>query len=583
MINFYFQNQKTVENIKQKQSIKNQVVENEYRSSQNFFNSDLILQDYLKRKISKKGLDYMTAKLNKTGEAAAKKMDSLSLDADKNGPQLVKRNFFGEDIDEVKFHPSYQKLMKIAIDSEMFKVKWEPNLKEKFKEECHTLGFASGYIYAMSELGQYCPLCMTDGVARLIDLHCTEEDKRRLLPHIYTTELEEFFTGAMFLTEKSGGSDVGRNLVKAEKQVDGTYLLSGEKWFCSNVNAELIFALARTDESKEGTRGLSIFLIEKHLADGSKNKLPIVRLKDKLGVRSMASAECVLDGTVGKLIGDEFNGFKIMTDMINLSRLYNSIAALSGARRALVEAYNFNLFRKSFGKKAIEHTLIKEKLFELGSLNVANFYLTWRAIEALDKADNGDESASRQTENEKHLGRLLTPMVKKWSAEKAVYITRESMELMGGIGYIEDGVLPKIMRDIMVLPIWEGAGNIMTLDMLRASFKSDGLKVMMKEIQKSLGKKLEYDDAILEHLKELESKTKTLFKMEQDELELHAKYFFEKLTTLFQLSLILNNWEKSNEDWMKPTAEFLKMSLEKKESLKVKDLESIKGLMAWEI
>lgn len=572
-----------MENTEKKQSVKNQVVENEYRSSQNFFKSDLILQDYLKRKLSSKGLDYMSAVLNKTGEAAAKQMDTLSLDADKNGPQLVKRNFFGEDIDEIKFHPSYQELMKIAIDSEMFKVKWDPNLKNEFKLERHSLGFASGYLYAMSELGQYCPLCMTDGVARLIDLHCREEDKKRLLPHIYTTELEDFFTGAMFLTEKSGGSDVGRNLVRAEKQVDDTYLLSGEKWFCSNVNAELIFALARTDESKEGTRGLSIFLIEKHLPDGSKNKLPIVRLKDKLGVRSMASAECVLNGTIGKLIGDEFNGFKIMTDMINLSRLYNSIAALSGARRALVEAYNFNLFRKSFGKTAIEHSLIKEKLFELGSLNVANFYLTWRAIEALDKADNGDESASRQTENEKHLGRLLTPMAKKWSAEKAVYITRESMELMGGIGYIEDGVLPKIMRDIMVLPIWEGAGNIMTLDMLRACFKSDGLKVMMQEIKTSLGKKSDYDNTILEKLKHLESKMQSLFKMEQEELELHAKYFFENLTTLFQLSLILNNWKESNDAWMKPTAEFLKLSLEKKESPKIRDIESIKGLMGWEL
>ncbi|WMN12793.1 acyl-CoA dehydrogenase family protein [Marivirga salinae] len=565
-----------MEDIKKKQSVKNQVVENEYKSSQNFYKSDLILQDFLKRKVSSKGLDYMNPKLSKTGEDAAQKMDALSLDADKNGPQLVKRNFFGEDIDEVKFHPSYQELMKIAIDSDMFKVKWEPNLKNEFKLERHSLGFASGYLYAMSELGQYCPLCMTDGVARLIDLHCTEEDKKRLLPHIYTTELEQFFTGAMFLTEKSGGSDVGRNLVKAEKQEDGTYLLSGEKWFCSNVNAELIFALARTDESKEGTRGLSIFLIEKHLLDGSKNKLPIVRLKDKLGVRSMASAECILDGTVGKLVGDEFNGFKIMTDMINLSRLYNSIAALSGARRALVEAYNFNLFRKSFGKTAIEHTLIKEKLFELGSLNVANFYLTWRAIEALDRADNGDE-------NEKHLGRLLTPMVKKWSAEKAVYITRESMELMGGIGYIEDGVLPKIMRDIMVLPIWEGAGNIMILDMLRASFKSDGLKVMMQEIKTSLGKKSDFNDTVLEHFEELQNEMKSIFKMEQDELELHAKYFFEKLTTLFQLSLILDNWEDSNEVWMKPTAEFLKLSLEKKESPKVRDIESIKGLMAWEL
>jgi len=557
-------------------TIKNQVVEENFQSSNNFYTSDLILQDYIKRKVSSSGLDYMFPKLHKTGKDVALTMDALSLDADKNGPELIKRNFLGEDVDEVKFHPSYQSLMQIAVDSEMFKVKWDPNLKNQFQHERHTLGFAAGYLYALSELGQYCPLCMTDGVARLIDLHCTEEDKKRLLPHIYTTDLEKLYTGAMFLTEKSGGSDVGRNLVKADRQKDGTYHLSGEKWFCSNVNAELIFALARTDNSKDGTRGLSIFLIEKHLPDGSKNNLPIVRLKDKLGVRSMASAECVLDGTVGKLIGEEFNGFKIMTDMINLSRLYNSIAALSGARRALVEAYNFNLYRKSFGKTAIEHTLIKEKLYELGSLNVANFYLTWRAIEALDKADNGDDS-------EKHLGRLLTPMVKKWSAEKAVYITRESMELMGGIGYIEDGVVPKIMRDVMVLPIWEGAGNIMTLDMLRASLKSEGLKVMMEEIKSCLGSRPDFDGTILENLKDLENKTKRLFKMEQEELELHAKYFFAQLTTLFQLTLILNNLSHDNSAWMRPTAQFLKAKLNQEDDLKVRKVEEIKGLIGWEI
>ncbi|WNB18393.1 acyl-CoA dehydrogenase family protein [Marivirga arenosa] len=565
-----------MEDTKQKQAIKNQVVENTFQSSQNFFESDLILKEYLNRKLSSEGLNYIKPILTKTGRSAAQKMDELSLDADKNGPELIKRNFFGDTIDQVKFHPAYDRLMQIAVDSEMFKVKWEPQLKQQFSKELHSLGFSSGYLYAMSEIGQYCPLCMTDGVARLIDLHCSEEDKERLLPHIHTTELEEFFTGAMFLTEKSGGSDVGRNLVKAEKQPDGSYLLSGEKWFCSNVNAELIFALARTDENIEGTRGLSIFLIEKHLADGSLNKLPIVRLKDKLGVRSMASAECILEGTKAKLIGDEFNGFKIMTDMINLSRLYNSVAALSGARRALIEAYNFNLFRNSFGKTAIEHTLIKEKLFELGSLNVANFYLTWRAIEALDKADNGDEK-------EKHLGRLITPMIKKWSAEKAVYITRESMELMGGIGYIEDGVLPKIMRDVMVLPIWEGAGNIMILDMLRASFKSDGLKVMMEEIKSALGINQEFDNVILEQLKILENKMNALFEMKQEELELHAKYFFNKLTRVFQLCIILKNWNNDNEAWMKPTAQYLKSELNNEENIAVRDVDEIKGLIAWSI
>lgn len=561
--------------VKEKKSIKNKVVSN-FKSSSNFFQSDLILQDYLKNNVSDEGLSYMKDKLEVLGKQAATEMDALSLDADKKSPELQKRNFFGENIDEVKFHPSYDRLLQIAIESEMFTVKWKPELKKKYHKELHRLGFASGYIYSLSELGQYCPLCMTDGVARLIDLYCEEDDKLRLLPHISTKELEEIYTGAMFLTEKSGGSDVGRNIVKAEKLDGNTYHLSGEKWFCSNVNAELIFALARTDENVEGTRGLSIFLVEKYLPNGEKNNLPIVRLKDKLGVRSMASAECVLDKTIGTLVGEEFKGFKIMTDMINLSRLYNSVAALSGARRALVEAYNFNLYRHSFGKQAIEHTLIRDKFFELGSLNVANFYLTWKAIESLDKADNGDDNA-------KHLARLLTPMTKKWSAEKAVYITRESMELMGGIGYIEDGVLPKIMRDVMVLPIWEGAGNIMVLDMLRASFKSDGLKVMMEDVKSALGKNEAYNDILLSTLQKLEKQVQTLFKSEKEELELNAKYFFEELTTLYQLSLILNNTNQDNQKWMLPTAQFLRNKLLREDNTEVFSVETIKGLIGWQI
>lgn len=561
---------------KVKNKIENQVVGKAHSSSSDFYKSDLILRQYLSKKLSQEGLAYMEGKLEALGKNAAQEMDALSMLADKNGPELLKRNFFGEDIDEVRFHPAYDRMMQIAIDSEMFSVKWKPELRNRFPGELHRLGFASGYVYALSELGQYCPLCMTDGVARLIDLYCTEADKERLLPHIATKNLEEFYTGAMFLTEKSGGSDVGRNITKAEHLEGDYYKLSGEKWFCSNVNAELIFALARTDESVEGTRGLSIFLIEKYLPNGEKNPLPIVRLKDKLGVRSMASAECVLDGTVAKLVGPEFQGFKIMTDMINLSRLYNSVAALSGGRRALVEAYNFNLYRKSFGKTAIEHALIRNKFFELGSLHVANFYLTWRAIEALDNADMGNETA-------KQLARLLTPMVKKWSAETAVYTTRESMELMGGIGYIEDGVLPKIMRDVMVLPIWEGAGNIMTLDMLRASFKSDGLKVMLEEIQSSLGKNPDFDDILLSKLKKLKTEAETLLKMDKEKMELNAKYFFEELTTLYQLSIVLLQVDEENKAWTLPTAQFLKGKLESRSNKVLLSVEEIKDLIAWEI
>ncbi|MEM0998000.1 MAG: acyl-CoA dehydrogenase family protein [Bacteroidota bacterium] len=502
------------------------------RTSENFLSSDAIFSGYLRDFLTPKAQEYLRAPLQRLGVQAAKVMDELSLIADQQGPELVKRNRFGEAIDQIRFHPAYDELMRIAVESQMMRIKWEPGLRQQFAGERHRMGFAAGYLFAMAESGQYCPLCMTDGVALLLDRFAEDGDKDRLLPRIYTDKAEEFYTGAMFLTEKAGGSDVGANLVRAEPVAGDRYRLYGEKWFCSNVNADIIFALARTDPERTGTSGLSIFLVEKQRANGQRNPLNIVRLKDKLGTRSMASGECLLQGTEAKLIGEEFGGFRIMAQMINLSRLYNSVAALAGGRRALVEAYQFLSFRRTFGKNALEHALVREKLWELGALNLMNFHLVWRAVEALDRAENGED-------NEAQLLRLLTPMVKRESAERAVYLARESMELMGGMGYIEDTVLPKIMRDVMVLPIWEGAGNIMLLDMLRALRKSQGLSVMLAEMAEVTDRHPEFAPVVRQMAEEAVAVLRTLKKLPQDEAEFRAKPALLRLTRAYAVSCLL--------------------------------------------
>jgi alkylation response protein AidB-like acyl-CoA dehydrogenase len=556
---------------------KNKVVDN-YHVSANFYNSDKILRNYFRKNVSAEGYEYMQDKLDYTGAQAAGVMNELSLLADKKSPELIKRNFTGESIDEIRFHPAYWDLMKIAVKSEMFRVKWEPALQQKFNTEKQRLGFASGYLYAMSECGQYCPLCMTDGVARLIDLFCREEDRARLLPHIATSDVAELFTGAMFLTEKTGGSDVGASITIAEHQEDDVYLLNGEKWFCSNANAQLIFALARTDNDVKGTKGLSIFLIENPLPGGKRNYMEVIRLKDKLGVRSMASAECILRDTKGKLVGKEFEGFKVMVEMVNLSRLYNSVAALAASRRALIEAYQFLNARVTFGKPALEHALIRTKLTELGALNVANFYLVWRAIESLDKADTGDKK-------EASLFRIINPMTKKWSAETGVYIIRESMELMGGLGYIEDGVMPKLMRDAMVLPIWEGSGNIIVLDMLRAFFKSEGFDTLGAEIESSAKKSTAHASFLRDNLQQLKAFAENLKQLPQAEMEASAKPFFERLTSLYQVSVLIDNLNEESKAWIDPAINFLKEKYSATGLSVVKPLgvEEVKGLVAWDI
>lgn len=555
---------------------KNRVLQKEARTSASFFESDRIFRSYLEKHVSLMGRMLMDSHWKKLGSSTASEMDTLSMLADKKGPELIKRNRFGETIDEIRFHPSYDRLMEIAVDSGMMWVKWNPEYRERFPQELHSLGFASGYLFAMGESGQYCPLCMTDGVARLIDRFSTEKDKERLLPKIAATNSDDFFTGAMFLTEKAGGSDVGANLVKADHLKDDLYELSGEKWFCSNVNADIIFALARTDPKVQGTRGLSIFLIEKEKADGSKNPLGIVRLKDKLGVRSMASAECVLEGTVGKLVGKEFEGFRIMTEMINLSRLYNSVAALSGGRRALIEAYQFLSFRQSFGKNALNHSLVRSKLWELGSLHLANFYMVWRTVRALDEADQGGKEAGE-------LVRLLTPMTKRESAEIAVYLARESMELMGGMGYIEDTVMPKIMRDMMVLPIWEGAGNIMILDMIRAAFKSDGLNLLLAEIKSLVSENERYGEMIRREAIALVDGLRGLMKGEQETLEFQGKKLFLELTRVYQCSLLIGERDDNNSNRIDLALHWLMQKLDRcYVPQKAPSREEIEELLGWE-
>ena len=572
------------QNIKKKQ-MQNTVLDQNYRLSNNFYESDIVLQHYLNTRLSVRSLAGFSETLIETGKEAANELCQLSRIADKNGPVLKKRNFYGENVDEIVFHPAYGKMLEIAVETQMLRLKWEPEMRSRYEGERHKMGFASGFLFAMSESGLYCPLCMTDGAALLIDRYCSNEDKARLLPRIYTDNAADLFTGAMFLTEKSGGSDVGANMVNAVQLYDDLWHLNGEKWFCSNANADIIFVLARTKPDQPGTKGLGIFLLEPKLPDGSSNGMELVRLKDKLGTRSMASGEYILKNARAKLVGAATEGFKIMTDMINLSRLYNSVAAIAGMRRAIVETYQFLSFRNSFGKNILEHPLVRTKLLELGAVYLGNFYLSWRAIEALDAAECGDAE-------EAELLRLLTPMAKKSSAETSVYAVREAMELMGGMGYIEDGVMPKIMRDMMVLPIWEGAGNIMILDMLRASFKSGALEILFLELESEFGTAVDTDFENAEKWDEISTKLHALkehiFQLQETEpeiMEANAKTAFETLCKFYQLGCLLRYYDDESEKWIRPALDFYCEMLLPVNEFKLKSppkLENVRNLMAWD-
>lgn len=543
------------------------------RFSTNFFESDLILQDYIHRFIPEHARKFLMSKWDSLGERAACEMDELSLQADQYGPELIKRDRWGEDINEIRFHPAYWKLMDMAAESEMIRVNWDPECRHRFKGYTQSLSFISGYLYSLSEMGQYCPLCMTDGAALLISRYADEETKKRLMPGFAKKNGRELLTGAMYITEKSGGSDVGANLLEARHESGKWYRLYGEKWFCSNANAGVAMVLARTDPDQSGTRGLSLFLLEPNLPDGTPNPVDVVRLKEKMGVRSMASAECRFNGTRALLIGEEFNGMKMMLEMINLSRLYNSVAGIAGTRRALIEAYQFAINRRTFGKDLIDHALVREKLHELGALHLGNFLLVWRTIRAIEAAWAGDENEAQRV-------RMLIPMAKWWSAEKAVYIAREAMELIGGTGYIEDQVMPKLFRDVNVLPIWEGSGNIIVLDMLRAMEKSEGLKFLGDEIDGLITGR-NGDELLQKEAKEVFDRLNKLGKLTQDQREATAKPLFLRLIHLYQAALIRNE----TGPWARPAGEWYRDRVIRQAGDEITPLDraTIEALMGWNI
>ena len=387
--------------------------------------------------------------LRTMGERAAREVAPLAAIADRETPRLVPYDSRGERIDRVDYHPAYRQMERIAYGSGMIAMKYSDH---DHVRDAPFIGFALGYLFAMAESGLYCPVCMTDGVARVLTRHGTPDQIERVVPHLASLERPELWTGAMFLTERAGGSDVGRNETIARK-TNGGWRLTGRKWFCSNVDAEAALVTARPEGASEGTRGLRTFL----LLTRENRGVRIDRLKEKLGVRSMATGEVTLTDAPAEEVG----GFEAIADMLNLSRLYNAVASIGVIGRALHEAWSYIEQREAFGRYVIEFPLVQETLFDLEAEHVAAMLLTFEAVDALRRADAGDAGAAK-------LLRVLTPMVKAVTGKLAVPCVSEAMELIGGNGYIEESPMPRLLRDAQVLPIWEGTTNILVLDTLRA-------------------------------------------------------------------------------------------------------------------
>jgi acyl-CoA dehydrogenase len=456
--------------------------------------------------------------------------------SDKNPPQLRTHSSIGERIDQIDYHASYYELQKLSYGSEIISLKYDDQFLKKYRTQRHLIGFSVAYYFAQTETGLFCPICMTDALARVLERHNSHPLAKITLQHLTTSDLNSLWTGAMFLTEKQGGSDVGTNTVQAEER-DGRWFLTGDKWFCSNADAEAILTLARlpgaAGELSRGTRGLGLFLVLRSQPAKNHSTWLTHRLKDKLGVRTMASGEITFQNTEAFLIGGENEGFKIMTEMVNMSRLYNAVSSVGIARRALMEAMGFGLQRKAFGHTLEQLPLWRACLADLTAEFYGHLLLVFEATKQLDQSDNGSTESGK-------LARLLTPLAKALSGKLAVFAASECMELIGGNAYIEEHIMPRLLRDAQVLPIWEGTSNIQSLDLLRA-LQKEGANEFFARCEAALEQhagKPSIKLAIKSRLAQVKELLSALTKMSKDDQQRAAREILEKMGRTMCLCLL---------------------------------------------
>jgi alkylation response protein AidB-like acyl-CoA dehydrogenase len=402
------------------------------------------------------------------GALAAGECDRLAFEANAHPPELRRYDRDGNRIDDIVVHPSYQRLRELAYgEGGCVAVGYDEAARPASLgggRGPHALVFALGYLFGEAEAGLFCPICMTDGAARVLEKFAPPEVARPVVERLAARDPGRLWEGAMWLTEKQGGSDVGANTCEAREEAGG-WRLYGDKWFCSNAGAEVMLVLARPRGAPGGTDGLGLFLVLRHAEDGTPNPIRFHRLKDKLGTRSMATGEATLEGARATLIAAPGKGFKAMAEMLNMSRLYNAVASCAIMRRAVREAARYARSRTAFGKPLDRHPLQREAIADMAVDCEAALALTFEAIRRLDRIDAGSKD-----ERDKKVWRALTPIAKLWTARLSVAVASEACEALGGNGYIEEFVTARLLRDAQVLPIWEGTTNILSLDMLARGF-----------------------------------------------------------------------------------------------------------------
>jgi acyl-CoA dehydrogenase len=437
----------------------------------NFFTLDRSLQDLLHCYLPDDLREHLTPHYARLGALAGGRLDALARLSDRHIPRLNARDRLGRDEDWIEFHPAYREMEQIGYgEFGIHCMSRRPGVLGWPQTVPPVAKYVFQYLFAQSEFGLMCPISATETTALLIERYGDAALKARVIPRMLSQDMDQLLMGAQFMTEKSGGSDVSGIELTARLE-DGAWRLYGDKWFCSCADADIALLLARPEGAPPGNAGLGLFALPRRLEDGSRNRYRIVRLKDKLGSRSMASGEIVFEGALAWPLGTvgahPNRGLKQMMDQVNMSRLSHGVRAAAMMRRCVNEALVVARHREAFGGRLIDKPLVRRQLMKLlvpteQVLSVALYTAT-----KLHAGEAGDARAARLT-------RILTPLLKFRSARDNIKVATGAMEMRGGNGYIEEWVNARLVRDAHLGVLWEGTSNINAIDVLRRAVAKVG-------------------------------------------------------------------------------------------------------------
>lgn len=437
----------------------------------NVYLEDGFLRDTLARLVPPALLQRFEADLVQFGDRVALQIGPLGHASDRNPAKLESVDGWGTRVDRVLTSAAWDELQRIAVVEGLMAIGYE---REHLGAYARVYQFAKLYLFSGAAAVADCPLAMTNGAAKLVDESRDADLRARCLHRLLSRDPAVAATSGQWMTERSGGSDVGRTetvAVPLAGSADGRdFELHGYKYFTSSINSAMAFALARVVAADgsvvSGSRGLSLFQVETHAADGAPNNIAIHKLKDKLGTKGVPTAELELRGTRARLVGELGRGVPHIATLFNLTRIHNATAAVASMRRMLAAARDYTPRRTTLGASLADNALHLQTLAEMEAHCRAALLMLMDSVLLLGQTEvpGADKAAA---EAAARTLRVATPLLKLFTAKQAIIVAAEGIEALGAHGYMEDSGVPRLLRDAMVLPIWEGTTNVLALDLLR--------------------------------------------------------------------------------------------------------------------